>query len=228
MGLNASRAYVLNSTFVILLYICTDMNTWTSKPCLRQAVNRKRKFCGYFAIQHLTEKQLMRILLFSTVLYTLVACRQPLKKAKEFPILIEMFSPKSNLSLDLKNGKFVLDKNEFSSDQIFSTEITTGSYFIESDILTLRGVNDKTYTLKIETEEILQPINFDTLKQSHKFLAWTTYHTNGQIKQSGGWTENNEKEGVWTFYNEKGNIKNQKLYDKGKIVNDNFKFDIDK
>jgi hypothetical protein len=142
----------------------------------------------------------MRILLFSTVLYTFVACRQLPKKAKKFPISIEMFSPKSKFSLDLKNGKFFLEKNESFSDLGFSTEITTGSYFIENDILTLRGVNDKTYTLKIETEEILQPVNFDTVKQSHKFLAWTTYHTNGRIKQSGGWTENNEKDGVWTFY----------------------------
>ena len=170
----------------------------------------------------------MRSLLFSTTLCVLIACRQEPKKEKEFPISIEMFSPGSNLSLDLKNGKFVLDKNEFRSDQIFSTEITTGSYLIENDILTLRGDNNKTYTLKIETEEILQPVNFDTVKRSHKFLAWTTCHSNGQIKQSGGWNENNEKEGVWTFYDEKGNIKNQKLYDQGKIVNDNFKFDIDK
>lgn len=165
----------------------------------------------------------MKFLFFSFALCILIACRQQPGKQKEFPISIEMFSPKSNLSLDLKNGKFVLDKNEFVSDQIFSTEITTGSYLIKNDILTLSGVNDKTYTLKIETEEILQPINFDTVNQSHKFLAWTTYQTNGQIKQSGDWTENNEKEGVWTFYDEKGNIKNLNLYDKGKIVNDNFK-----
>ena len=170
----------------------------------------------------------MKFLFFLTALCFLIACRQKHIKAKQFPILIEMFSPKSNLSLDLKNGNFVLDKNEFSSDQIFSTEITTGSYFIDDDILTLNGVNGKTYTLKIETEEILQPINFDTVKQTLKFLAWTIYYPNGQIKQNGGWTENNEKEGVWTYYDEKGNIKNQKLYDNGKVVNDNFKFDIDK
>jgi hypothetical protein len=158
----------------------------------------------------------------------LYSCRQKEKKAKSFPIFVEMFSPKSNLSLDLKNGKFVLDKNEFSSDQIFSTEITTGSYYIDEDILILKGVNGEKYTLKIETEEILQPVLFDTLKPTHKFLAWTTFYNNGKTKQTGGWTENNEKDGVWTFYDTTEKIINQKLYEKGKLINDNFKFDSDK
>ncbi len=170
----------------------------------------------------------MRLLFLLTTLFILNACKHQSGKQNEFPMSMEMFSPKSNLLLDLQNGNFILDKNEFGSDQIFSKQITTGSYLIENETLTLKGINNKTYTLKIETEEILQPINFDTVEQSHKFLAWTTYQTNGQIKQSGGWTENNEKDGVWAFYDEKGNIKNQKLYDKGKIVDDNFIFDIDK
>ena len=167
----------------------------------------------------------MRYLHFLPVLITLVACAHKPKKAKEFPVLIEMFSPKSNLSLDFKHGKFVLEKNEFTSDQIFSTEITTGSYSKDGDIMTLKGTNGKTYTLRIETEEILQPVHLDTLKQTSKFLAWTTYHSNGQIKQNGGWTENNEKDGVWTFYDENGKTINQKLYKRGKLVNDNFKYE---
>lgn len=170
----------------------------------------------------------MKFLLFLTAFFSFIACRQQYIKTKEFPKMIEMFSPKSNLSLDLKNDNFILDKNEFSSDQIFTTEITTGAYFINADILTLKGENGKTYTLKIETEEILQPIYFDTLKQTHKFLAWTTFHLNGQVKQTGGWTENNEKDGVWSYYDESGIIKNKKLFDKGKVVNNNFIFDIDK
>ena len=170
----------------------------------------------------------MRFIIFSIALCIFIGCTKQPKATKQFPILIEMFSPKSNLSLNLNNGNFVLDKNEFSSDQIFSTEITTGSYVIDEDILILKGVNGKTYTLKIETEEILHPVDFDTIKQKDKFLAWTTYQVNGQIKQSGGWNENNEKEGVWTFYDEIGNIKNQKLYSKGIIVNNDFIFDMDK
>ncbi|WP_254562846.1 hypothetical protein [Dyadobacter diqingensis] len=170
----------------------------------------------------------MRFLLLLTAL-CILSCEQRQKKMKEFPLLIEMFSPKSNLSLDLNKGKFSLEKNEFiGNDVILSDKITTGSYSIKNDIVILKGVNGKKYTLKIESEEILQPIDFDTLKKSHKFLAWITRYANGQPKQSGGWTENNEKEGVWTFSDEKGEIKNQKLYEKGKLVNDNFKFDIDK
>lgn len=170
----------------------------------------------------------MRSLLVLVPFIILCSCRQKLKTAKGFPIFIEMFSPKSNLSLDLKNGKFVLDRNEFSSDQIFSTEITTGSYLISGDIMTLKAENGEKYTLKIETEEILQPVQFDTLKPTYKFLAWTTFYDNGKTKQNGGWTENNEKEGVWTFYDTSGKVINQKLYEKGKLVNDSFKFESDK
>ena len=158
----------------------------------------------------------------------IMSCKQKIQKAKEFPVFIEMFSPKSNISLDLKNGNFLLDKNEFSSDQIFETEITNGSYFIEGDKLILKGVNKKIYILEIENDEILKPISFDTLKSDELFLAWTTYHKNGKLKQNGGWTKNNEKSGVWTFYDQNGEISNYKLYDKGKLVNDDFKFDVTK
>lgn len=170
----------------------------------------------------------MRYLHFLTLLIILIACKQTPKRAKEFPVLIEMFSPKSNLSLNFKHGKFVLDKCEFHSDLVDCTEITVGAYSIVGDIMTLKGANGKKYTLKIETEEILAPISFDTLKQSHKFLAWSTYHHNGQTKQNGGWTENNEKDGVWTFYDENGKIINEKLYKKGKLINDNFKYESEK
>ena len=94
--------------------------------------------------------------------------------------------------------------------------------------MTLKGANGKNYTLIIETEEILVPVNFDTLKHTYKFLAWNTYHSNGKIKQSGGWTKNNEKSGVWTFYDTNGNTINQKLFEKGKLVNDNFKYESKK
>lgn len=167
----------------------------------------------------------MKHLLFLAFFWIFLSCRQEQKKAVEFPDIIETFSPKSKLSLDLKHGNFVLDKNEFSSDQIFSTEITTGSYSIAGDIMTLKGENGKKYTLRIEMKEILVPIHFDTLNQTSKFLAWNTFHKNGNIKQSGGWTDNNEKDGVWTFYDEKGKTINQKLYEKGRLINDNFKFD---
>ena len=77
----------------------------------------------------------MKILLLLTAIYIL-SCDQRQKKVKEFPLLIEMFSPKSKLSLDLNNGKFSLEKNEFTGyDVILSDEITTGSYSIKNDIV---------------------------------------------------------------------------------------------
>jgi hypothetical protein len=167
----------------------------------------------------------MRYLFFLSILITNLGCRQKLEINKEFPVLIETFSPKSNLSLDFKNGKFELAKCEFDLDVVTCREITTGQYTIDGDLMRLKGANGKNYSLRIETEEILVPVDFDTLKQSYKFLAWTIYYDNGQTRQNGGWTKNNAKDGVWTFYDVNGKIINEKLYEKGKLVNDNFKYE---
>jgi len=154
-----------------------------------------------------------------------VSCKQKKEIAKDFPLYIELYSPKSNLSLELENGRFSLARLEFTlHNNIYEIDITHGAYLIEGNYLKLKGVNGKTYTLKIESHEILQPIRFDTLTASQKFLAWTIYHKKDIIKQTGGWTDNNEKDGEWMFYDESGKLINMKLYDKGKLVDDDFKY----
>ena len=132
-----------------------------------------------------------------------ISCSQK-KEDVSFPKFAEYFSPKSNISLDIKNGKFELDNLEFSSDQIFSTPITHGTFYIDGENLVLNGNNKEKYVLKIESEEILTPIKFENLNEEEKFLAWSIYYNNGNEKQNGGWNDNNTKEGVWSYFDKKG------------------------
>lgn len=166
----------------------------------------------------------MRYLFLFASLFFISACRQEKKTAKAFPVKVEMLSPKSDLSLDIDNGHFVLEHYEFASDQVFSTAITTGTYSIDGDLMVLQGSGGKRFTLRIETEEMLMPVDFDTLSSSSAFLAWNSFYANGNIQQQGGWTEDNRKDGVWSFYNDSGTLINQKLYEKGSVVDDDFKF----
>ena len=91
----------------------------------------------------------------------------------------------------------------------------------------LNGNNKEKYVLKIESEEILTPIKFENLNEEEKFLAWSIYYNNGNEKQNGGWNDNNTKEGVWSYFDKKGK-RTQKLYERGKLKDENFKYDWEK
>ena len=167
----------------------------------------------------------MKILLQKTILLSILIFTLNCKSKEEnisFPKFAEYYSPKSKISLNIKNQKFELENLEFSSDQIFSTPITNGTIHIEGNKVILKGKNKKEYILRIETEEILKPEKFENVKNDEKFLAWTIYYDNGNEKQNGGWNDDNTKEGVWSYFDKTGK-KTKKLYEKGKLIDENFK-----
>lgn len=160
------------------------------------------------------------------LLFYLISCSTK-KENVSFPKFAEYFSPKSNVSLNIKNGKFELENLEFSGDQIFSTPITNGTFYIDGEDLILNGNNKKKYVLKIESEEILSPLKFENVKAEQKFLAWSINYDNGNEKQNGGWNDDNTKEGVWSYFDKTGK-RTQKLYEKGKLKKENFKYNLEK
>ncbi|MCS3531602.1 hypothetical protein [Chryseobacterium sp. JUb7] len=153
-------------------------------------------------------------------------CTRQMQKSP-FPKFAEYFSPKSKLSLTIKNQNFELERMEFSGDQVFSTPITNGTCYVDGNILILNGNNKKKYVLEIESEEILTPKKLENTTDEEKFLAWTIYYDNGDDKQNGGWNDNNTKEGVWSYFDKKGN-RTQKLYKNGILKDENYKFEWEK
>lgn len=169
----------------------------------------------------------MKTFLNKTALILILIFTFSCNKKKEnlaFSKFAEYYSLKSNISLNIKNGRFELVYLELISDQQFETPITDGILLIEGESLILKGKNKKEYILRIESEEILIPEKFENLKNGEKFLAWRIDYANGKMKQTGGWNDDNTKEGVWRYFDKTGK-ETLKLYKKGKLIDDNFKFD---
>ncbi len=162
----------------------------------------------------------MKILLISLIV---LACSE-LLNAQNISDM-ELFSPNSNVSLNLRDGNYTLSVLTFYGDQIFSDEYQAGSYSMLSDTLVLVSSNNKISKLLKETFEIYNPIDVDSTNFGQKFLAWSIYYENGQVKQSGGWTSNHQKDGVWAYFDSTGKVINRKIFGKGKLVNDDFKPD---
>ncbi len=171
-------------------------------------------------------KTIFNITIMLITLLFLFGCGRKMEKLP-FPKFAEYFSPKSKLSLTIRNHNFELTSLEFSSDQIYSIPITDGTLAIEGNILILNGNNKKKYVLKIESEEILTPKKLEKATDEDKFLAWTIYYDNGDDRQNGGWNDENTKEGVWSYFDRKGK-RTKKLYDKGILIDGNFKFEWEK
>jgi hypothetical protein len=122
---------------------------------------------------------------------------------------IELFSPQSDLSLNLFKDHYELSKLEFHHDVIISKWTKKGSYTFSNDTLLLNQDQGKTLQLKKITYEIYEPIDLDTLCPGHalsdlKFLAWTIRYSNGMIMQNGGWNRDNKKEGLWSYFDSTG------------------------
>lgn len=137
---------------------------------------------------------------------------------------IELFSPQTNLSLKLYHDSFELSSLSFSYDVIRDRSLFKGKYRLLKDTLFLFAGQDKVFRLKKVTFEIYEPINLDTLNSSQRFLAWTIRYSNGQTKQTGGWTKQNAKQGVWQYFDSTGILINKKLFREGELLIDNFKF----
>jgi hypothetical protein len=159
----------------------------------------------------------MKIILF----ISLLTCWTTAKGQTEL-LDIDLFSPTTKLALRLYRGSFGLFKRTEKKN------ICHGKYYFSNDTLFLVTQDNKLFKLKEETFEIYNPINLDTLKSGQKFLAWNIRFPNGKTKQTGGWTKENTKSGVWQYYDSSGLIINKKLFEKGVLVDDNFKFSWEK
>lgn len=99
-----------------------------------------------------------------------------------------------------------------------------GTFNLEDNTIILSdSTTQKNMLLQWLNEEKLIAIKIDSVMTGQTFLVWNKLYPNGGVKYSGGW-ENGKKEGIWQFYDEKGQSINMILYSNDSIVDKDFKY----
>jgi hypothetical protein len=138
----------------------------------------------------------------------------------------ELFSPQSQMSLSLDSNRFQLAKCHFSGDLGLRILTDTGRFSFAGDTLVLHSTtHHKIFELIERSNEVYDPIAVDSVAANQLFLAWTLRYANEVTKQTGGWTMDGRKQGVWRYYDSSGGkALPMREYDKGVLKDSNFKW----
>lgn len=121
-------------------------------------------------------------------------------------------SPPDNYTL------FIAERDK-RSGMVTSKELSRGVFYVENDTLILsEQMNNNQMTMIVNAEEKLEVLAVKGLEQGSAFLCWTGYHENGQPEFEGSW-KNGKKHGIWTYYDEAGNVQKTLEYKRGKLKN---------
>ena len=142
--------------------------------------------------------------------------------------LLQMSSPKKQISITLYAvDSFALYKEYSYSDYGESKILFNGKYYYRNDTLFFSAKNN-IFKIKKETDEIYSVIGkiytqTDTVCTGDKFFT-RVYYPNGQVKQSGGWTNDGLREGVWIYYDSSGFEIRKRAFKNGVLINDNYEW----
>lgn len=121
-------------------------------------------------------------------------------------------SPPDNYTL------FIAERDR-RSGMVTSKELSRGVFYIENDTLILsEQMTNKQMSMMVNDEEKLEVLDVKGLERGTDFLCWTGYHDNGQPAFEGSWKKG-KKHGIWTYYDEEGNVEKTLEYKRGKLKN---------
>lgn len=125
--------------------------------------------------------------------------------------------PTKGIGLDLlPPNKFVLTKIvSYSDDMLMTSTLSAGTFKkVESTIELKDAKTEQIISLLIEDDEVLVAKEVTQLNSGDKLLSWSKYHNNGQQKSHGGWY-NNEKMGLWSYWDDEGELLYEINYENG-------------
>jgi hypothetical protein len=139
------------------------------------------------------------------------------------------FNYESRIGLRLQINTFEVIQSESweQSSILIANKIFEGAFFMTGDTVKLIFNNGVKMNLFLKNECILNVVDSPFQELRGVFFLVAKYHLNNCLKESGGW-RNGKKHGVWMSLNDKGEVLGKKLYKKGKLKNDDFKYKWEK
>lgn len=156
------------------------------------------------------------------ILCTFFIC---LKLVGQNNLFLVLYSPKSEVELTLKGNQFTIIKPSCFTDSIIDlAPRITGSFTMVGDTVILLSKTKDTFKLIKESIEVFRPLEIDFVKSGDDFYAWEVLYNSRITKQTGGWTKEGEKSGVWQFFDTNGVLIKKRLYENGILIDDDFKY----
>lgn len=128
--------------------------------------------------------------------------------------------PAAKLSLALNTNQWY----KLKKDKRFLSE---GIFEVKGDTIVLTDDRtDRKMYLLYESEEKLIALKVDSVPEGSKLLCWLKTYPDGEVKFTGIW-KGGEKHGVWLHFDEHKNRIQTTLFEKGKVVQENYKYEFE-
>jgi len=132
----------------------------------------------------------------------------------------------TGITIELSGNTFKLSTVESWPNSCIAIEHELGKGLtkISGDtVILVSSIGHEKVTLIRETDEILKSLLFELAPNGQRFYRGTVYYEGGKVKEQGSWVEG-KKSGLWMYWNENGEVINKRIYKKGIVKNDNYKF----